>query len=359
VINFPARGIGQTTLDRLTVAANHYNRSIFEIIENLDKLELKINSGTKRKLEDFVNMIKSFQIMNEGADAFTLAEHVAKKSGLLLEFKKDGTPEGIARMENIEELLNGVKDFVEGQKELADATGDLTEFLEDVALATDMDKDTTDMDRVVLMTIHSAKGLEFPYVYIVGMEEDLFPSAMSMNTRSELEEERRLFYVALTRAENQAYLTYTQNRYRWGKLIDAEPSRFLEEIDEKFIDNLTPVDNYRFKPLINSDIFGEVDKSRLRQKKPSNGTPPAAGRPTQDQLRKLRKIRPNLGEPTSGGPMEMPDLSVGTQVNHTRFGKGKVIKLEGAGNDKKAEILFEKGDVKKLLLRFAKLEVLS
>ncbi|MGB5204099.1 MAG: UvrD-helicase domain-containing protein, partial [Eudoraea sp.] len=252
IINFPARGIGQTTLDRLTVAANHYSRSIFEVMENLDKIDLKINTGTKRKLEDFTNMIKSFQIMNESADAFSLAEHVAKKTGILLEFKKDGTPEGIARMENIEELLNGIKDFVEGQKELADAKGDITEFLEDVALATDLDKDTGDDDRVALMTIHMAKGLEFPFVYIVGMEEDLFPSAMSMNTRSELEEERRLFYVALTRAEEQAYLTYTQNRYRWGKLIDAEPSRFIEEIEDKYIENLTPVDTYRYKPLINT-----------------------------------------------------------------------------------------------------------
>ncbi|MBT8177641.1 MAG: UvrD-helicase domain-containing protein, partial [Eudoraea sp.] len=227
VINFPARGIGQTTVDKLTVAANHYERSVFEVMENLDKIPLKINAGTKGKLENFVNMIKSFQILNREADAFTLAEHVAKKSGILMEFKKDGTPEGIARMENIEELLNGIQDFVEGQKELADAKGDLTEFLEDVALATDLDNEKGDPNRVALMTIHLAKGLEFPYVYIVGLEEDLFPSAMSMNTRSELEEERRLFYVALTRAEKQAYLTYTQNRYRWGKLIDAEPSRFI------------------------------------------------------------------------------------------------------------------------------------
>ncbi|MEM6540652.1 MAG: UvrD-helicase domain-containing protein, partial [Bacteroidota bacterium] len=230
VINFPSRGIGQTTLEKLTVAANHHERSIFEIIANLQHLDLNINAGTKRKLEDFVTMIKSFQIMNTKANAFVVAEHVAKKTGILLEFKKDGTPEGIARMENIEELLNGIKDFVEGQAELADTNGDLTEFLADVALATDLDKDTGDDDRVALMTIHLAKGLEFPYVYIVGMEEDLFPSAMSMNTRSELEEERRLFYVALTRAEKQAYLTYTLNRYRWGKLIDSEPSRFLEEI---------------------------------------------------------------------------------------------------------------------------------
>ncbi len=359
IINFPARGIGQTTLDRLTVAANHYSRSIFEVMENLDKIDLKINTGTKRKLEDFTNMIKSFQIMNESADAFSLAEHVAKKTGILLEFKKDGTPEGIARMENIEELLNGIKDFVEGQKELADAKGDITEFLEDVALATDLDKDTGDDDRVALMTIHMAKGLEFPFVYIVGMEEDLFPSAMSMNTRSELEEERRLFYVALTRAEEQAYLTYTQNRYRWGKLIDAEPSRFIEEIEDKYIENLTPVDTYRYKPLINTDIFGEVDKSKLRQSKPENGVPPGIGKPNQNQLRKLRKLKPELAKPIGNTNPIDPNLSEGTLVNHTRFGRGKVLRIEGAGNDKKAEIQFVKGDIKKLLLRFAKLEIID
>lgn len=360
IINFPARGIGQTTVDKLVVAANHYGRSIFEVIENLAKLNLKINGGTARKLEDFTTMIKSFQIVNEGSDAFTLAEHVAKKTGLLLEFKKDGTPEGIGRMENIEELLNGIQDFVEGQKELADATGSLTEFLEDVALASDLDKDTGDDDRVALMTIHLAKGLEFPYVYVVGMEEDLFPSAMSMNTRSELEEERRLFYVALTRAEKQAFLTYTQNRYRWGKLIDAEPSRFLEEIDEQYVENLTPVnDGYRYKSMIDADIFGDVDKSKLRQIKPKNGAPPAVHKPNENQLRKLRKLKPELAAPANNTGSIDPNLMEGSLVNHTRFGKGKVLKIEGIGNDKKAEIQFERGDVKKLLLRFAKLEILD
>lgn len=360
VINFPARGIGQTTIDKLVVAANHYGRSIFEVMEHMEKLDLKINTGTKRKLGDFVTMIKSFQIMNEGSDAFTLAEHVTKKTGLLLEFKKDGTPEGIARMENIEELLNGIKDFVEGQKELADATGAISEFLEDVALATDLDKDTGDDDRVALMTIHLAKGLEFPYVYVVGMEEDLFPSAMSMNTRSELEEERRLFYVALTRAEKQAFLTYTQNRYRWGKLIDAEPSRFLEEIDEQYVENLTPVnDGYRYKSMIDVDIFGDVDKSKLRQIKPKNGAPPAVHKPNENQLRKLRKLKPELAAPANNTGSIDPNLVEGSLVNHTRFGKGKVLKIEGIGNDKKAEIQFERGDIKKLLLRFAKLEILE
>ncbi|MEJ2584487.1 MAG: 3'-5' exonuclease [Robiginitalea sp.] len=359
VINFPARGIGQATVDKLTIAANQSGKTIFEVMENLPAFKISIHGGTRRRLEDFVAMIRSFQILNQEADAFTVTEHVAKKSGLLLEFKKDGTPEGIARMENIEELLNGIKDFVEGQRELADAEGNLTEFLEDVALATDLDMDKGDEDRVALMTIHLAKGLEFPYVYIVGMEEDLFPSAMSMNTRSELEEERRLFYVALTRAEQQAYLTYTQNRYRWGKLIDAEPSRFLQEIDERFIDNLTPVDNYKFRPMLNADIFGDVDKSKLRHKKPVAGRPPKGNFPSEKQLRRLRKIKPQLSQPTNENGAVGEDLREGSLVDHSRFGKGKVLKIEGAGNDKKAEIQFERGDVKKLLLRFAKLRVLE
>ncbi|MGY5847507.1 ATP-dependent helicase [Salegentibacter sp. HM20] len=357
VINYPARGIGQTTMDKLTVAANQYGRSIFEVIENMDQLNLGINSGTRTKLMNFVNMIKSFTILAENADAFTVADTVAKKTGLIQELKKDGTPEGIARIENIEELLNGIRDFVEGQKELADANGSLAEFLEDVALATDMDKDTGDDDRVALMTIHLAKGLEFPYVYIVGLEEDLFPSAMSMNTRSELEEERRLFYVALTRAEKQAFLTYTQSRYRWGKLVDAEPSRFIEEIDDQYKDYMIPEDDYKYKPLIDTDIFGEVDKSKLRTTKPAKGNPPPAHKPTEQQLRKLRKLKP-APKPASSNETGIK-LQAGDRVEHMRFGKGKVLGLEGTGQDRKAEIDFENGGIKKLLLRFAKLKMLS
>ncbi len=359
VINFPARGIGQTTVDKLTVAANHYGRSIFEVLENLGKIDLKINSGTRAKLEDFLNMIKSFQIMNKEADAFTLAEHVSKKSGILIEFKKDGTPEGVARMENIEELLNGIKDFVEGQKEIADAKGDLIEFLEDVALATDLDNEKGDPDRVALMTIHLAKGLEFPYVYIVGLEEDLFPSAMSMNTRSELEEERRLFYVALTRAEKQAYVTYTLNRYRWGKLIDAEPSRFIEEIEEKYVENLTPIESYKFKPLVNTNIFGEVRIPKKTATSSGGSKMAQLSKNREQQLRKLKKLKPDLGTPIGNTATANVELEEGSLVNHTRFGKGKVLKIEGQGNDKKAEVQFEKGDIKKLLLRFAKLEVVK
>tara|TARA_R110000850_G_scaffold30630_2_gene84231 strand:- start:80045 stop:82396 length:2352 start_codon:yes stop_codon:yes gene_type:complete len=356
VINYPARGIGGTTIDKLVVASNHYNRSLFEVMEHLDKIDLKINSGTKNKLQDFVTMIQSFQVLNETYNAFEIAEHVIKKTGLVQEFKKDGTPEGIARIENIEELLNGLRDFVEEQKELADTSGSLAEFLEDVALATDLDNDKGDEDRVALMTIHLAKGLEFPYVYIVGLEEDLFPSGMSMNTRAELEEERRLFYVALTRAEKQAYLTYAQTRYRWGKLIDSEPSRFIEEIDEDYLEYLTPKTSDRYKPLIDADIFDEVDHSKLRLRKPTNGTPPRG--PSEEQLKKLRRLKPVAKTETSS-TQDILHLDVGAVVEHIRFGKGKVLKLEGVGADKKAEINFENGGVKKLLLRFAKLNVLD
>jgi len=209
------------------------------------------------------------------------------------------------------------------------------------------------------MTIHLAKGLEFPYVYIVGLEEDLFPSAMSMNTRSELEEERRLFYVALTRAEKQAYLTYTQNRYRWGKLIDAEPSRFIEEVDERYLEDLTPAETYKFKPLINTDIFGEVRKPARQGSVSGKDKLQGLGKARTSELRKLRKLKPNLGTPVGNAGEINLNLSEGAVVNHSRFGKGTVIKIEGKGEDKKAEVKFERGDVKKLLLRFAKLEVLQ
>jgi len=336
VINFPARGIGQTTIDRLIVAANGYNRSIFEVMKNIGKIEININSSTKNKLQNFVTMIESFQVINQTANAFDLADHVTKVSGLIKEFNSDGTPEGVAKMENIEELLNGLKDFVEGQKELADASDDIAEFLQDVALATDLDNDKGDDDRVALMTIHLAKGLEFPYVYIVGMEEDLFPSAMSMNTRSELEEERRLFYVALTRAEKQAYLTYTLSRYRWGKLIDAEPSRFIEEIDEKYLDN-------QFATLPKSSPKEGAFKMKFSSPSPSP--------------KNLKKVTNTA--PSAGTNADDQNYVVGIKVAHAKFGQGKIINIEGAYPNRKATVFFPNVGQKQLLLKFAKLEIVE
>ncbi|MDC0389950.1 UvrD-helicase domain-containing protein, partial [Flavobacteriaceae bacterium] len=200
IINYPTRGIGQTTMDKLLIYANEKNISLFETLKNLSSDEIKINSGTKNKLNQFFLLIKSFQLLNESLNAFEIAEEVLKRIGIINVLKLDGTPESISRIENIEELINGIKDFIEGEKEVVDSKATLSDFLEDVALASELDKNINDYQKKVsLMTIHLAKGLEFNHVYIVGLEEDLFPSAMSSTTRADLEEERRLFYVALTR----------------------------------------------------------------------------------------------------------------------------------------------------------------
>jgi DNA helicase-2/ATP-dependent DNA helicase PcrA len=308
-------------------------------------------------LEGFVNLILSLQIENQKSNAFEIADMVTKKSGLVLELKKDGTPEGVSKVENIEELLNGIRDFVEGQKELADATGSLAEFMEDVALATDFDNEKEgDVDCVYLMTIHLSKGLEFPIVFIVGLEEDLFPSALSLNTRSELEEERRLFYVALTRAEQKAILTYTLSRYRWGKLVEAEPSRFIEEMDNQYLDYVIPKDDYVFKPMIDKGVFGGFNPPK------KVGTPkPQATKvntaPSQNQLGKLRKLNATEANTSNAVPQEIAELEAGMRVEHARFGYGKVISIEGKANDKKALIDFRGVGQKHLLLRFAKLKI--
>jgi len=360
VINYPARGIGQTTVDRLIVAANGSGRTIFDIMKDIDNVTININNGTKGKLKDFVTLIESYKVMNQTANAFDLAEHVTKTSGLIRELGKDGTPEGVTKLDNVQELLNGIKDFVEGQIELADAGDSLAEFLEDVALATDLDGDKGDPNHVALMTIHLAKGLEFPHVFIVGMEEDLFPSAMSMNTRSELEEERRLFYVALTRAEKQAYLTYTISRYRWGKLIEAEPSRFIEEIDSQFVNNTTPMREQRFNPMLDASIFGDIEPNKIRFAKPKSlnlKKKEDRKKPENFKISAPKKMT-SLKDADSKTNLFDSKLVVSNVVNHDRFGRGEVLKIEGKGADSKAEIRFSNGDVKKLLLRFAKLEIL-
>ncbi len=350
VINYPMRGIGQTTLDKLIVATKTHECTLYEVLSQVQELPLNINAGTRTKLMNFYTMIESFKTQLDTLNAFEMADLVTKKVGLVNELKKEGTPEAITRVENIEELLNGIKDFVDGQRELVDATGSLVEFLEDVALATDFDNETKDQKAVSLMTIHLAKGLEFPNVYIVGLEEDLFPSAMSVNTRAELEEERRLFYVALTRAEKRVTLTYTLSRYRWGKIIDAEPSRFLTELDESCVDNQVAKDDYSFKPMIDTSVFDVPDPNRVRfkslQKKKKVAIPPKA------RMKAVSKASDTLALDLSG-------IQHGTRVSHSRFGFGTVVNLEGTGNDAKALIRFDQSGEKNLLLRFAKLKVVS
>lgn len=347
VINYPGRGIGQTTLNKLVVAAQENNLSLFAVAERVNELPVTISSGIKTRLVNFATMIKSFQAADSNQDAFQTADMVAKKTGLVQELKKEGTPEAVNRVENIEELLNGIRDFVEGQREIVDAKGSLVEFLEDVALATDFDKESTNENAVSLMTVHLAKGLEFPHVYIVGLEDDLFPSAMNMNSRAELEEERRLFYVALTRAEKQATLTYTQCRYRWGNLNDAEPSRFLSEIDPSCVDNRVVDINYEYKPLIDSSIFGD-DNAKIRMKQP----------PVKKKIRRLSKNLKSVSTTSSSASVDFTHLQVGDRVNHNRFGAGTIVAIDGEGVDTKALIDFDGNGRKNLLLRFAKLNVL-
>ena len=353
VINYPMRGIGQTTINKLIVAAKTHDCTLYQVLEKVQELPLNINAGTRTKLQDFYTLMESIKTQLTTLDAFELADMVTKKVGLVSELKKEGTPEAVTRIENIEELLNGIKDFVEGQRELVDATGSLVEFLEDVALATDFDNEVKDQQAVSLMTIHLAKGLEFPNVYIVGLEEDLFPSAMSVNTRAELEEERRLFYVALTRAEKRVTLTYTLSRYRWGKIIDAEPSRFLAEIDEQFVDNQVVNDDYSFKPFMDTSVFDAPDPNKARFKPPVKKKPAAAVPP------KARMKSVSKAAPSSGPTLDLSEIQQGIRVSHSRFGFGTVLSTDGVGNDAKALIRFDQSGEKNVLLRFAKLKVVS
>ena len=256
-----------------------------------------------------------------------------------------------------------MKDFVEEQKDKKDANVSLAHFLEDIALATDFDSDKTDEEpRVSLMTIHLSKGLEFPYVYIVGMEENLFPSAMSSNTRAELEEERRLFYVALTRAEKQAYLTYAQTRYRWGNLIDCEPSRFIEEIDENFIENLAPKNSPSFNRFVDADIFEYTPPRTIRFKKPTVKPKRIIKKDTNKTTRisspkNFKKVS-HVSVTNNNSDFDT-NITEGLVVLHQKFGKGLVTNIEGNEQDKKATIVFDKSGERKLLLKFAKLKIVK
>ena len=356
VINFPARGIGNTTMDKVLLAANHYKVALFDIVANIDKIEIKLNQGTKRKIEDFALKIKSFKALAEEKDAFELTDYVIKNTGLLQHYRKDITPEGLSKVDNIQELMNAIQDFIDTQKEEPDADISLTSYLQDVALYTDLDKADKDPNKVTLMTVHMAKGLEFPYIYIVGMEEDLFPSGMSVNTRAELEEERRLFYVALTRAEKKATISFAESRYRWGKLNFTDPSRFIDEIDDKYIMYDYQLDDSGGNPFIDDDIFGKPDyskKKKFEKKKFQSNKKPNIKKnpnPIPKNLKKLSDVQQNTQSQALSG-----DIKVGDRVVHTRFGQGLIVNMEGAGSNKKAIIKFDEVGEKKLLLKFAKL----
>ena len=360
IINYPARGIGETTQNKLIVYADSQGISLSKLLDNLGFYapQLGLNNGILSKLADFWGMIKAFQVMLKTENAYTVGMEVAKRSGLVKFLKDDGTPEGISRVENVQELMNSMQGFIDEQQQLEDGNPSLSNFLENIALSTDQDKKSENEDQVSLMTIHLSKGLEFPVVHLVGLEENLFPSFMSSSTREELEEERRLFYVALTRAEKEAFFSYAVSRFQWGKITDAEPSRFLSEVDAEYLEFINPAVESRFvnKSGLSSDIFGDNFNSeprtfkRIEKKKLSSSTesqpitPPKNLKPVSS----AKIINP------SGNSSQ--NIEVGDRVRHDRFGVGEVIFLDGTDPENiKAKVKFITEGEKNLILKFAKL----
>ncbi len=338
IINYPPRGIGQTTIDKLSVASNELGLSIFELIERENINNLKINNTTTEKLKDFVYMIKNFSLLNNKMSAYEITKEVIGRIGIIDYLKIDSSPEEINKIQNIEELLNGINELKIIDDELIDSKIKLSTFLEDVSLATDFDDKKNNNDNSVsLMTVHLAKGLEFSNVYIVGLEEDLFPSPMNIDSRNGLEEERRLFYVALTRAKNMVNISYSQTRYRWGNLDYCEPSRFISEIDPLYVEN-NSLNEEKNKIQIKSESYNSINK------------------PNASMIKKLKKI--DLFYKNKNVKKNI-DVESGIYVYHERFGKGLVNLVEGTGSDRKASIDFEKFGRKKLLLNFAKLKILN
>tara|TARA_B100000809_G_C15138566_1_gene531828 strand:+ start:1217 stop:3547 length:2331 start_codon:yes stop_codon:yes gene_type:complete len=362
IINYPARGIGKTTLDKIAITANNNQKSIWDVISNLNQYNIGINAGAQTKIGSFIEMIKSFTNQLSIKNAFDLGNDIASTTGILKELYTDKTPEGISRYENVQELLNGIKEFTETANE---EDGDVTpkgmvEFLQDVALLTNVDNETEeDKDKVTLMTIHSAKGLEFPYVHVVGLEENLFPSQMALSSRAELEEERRLFYVAITRAEKAVHLSFATSRYKFGTLMFCEPSRFIEEIGEDFLE--FTFDKGSVARQDSSSNFDETfspqnnyKKNTTYQKKSS--MPPKRSAPAQV----VQTTPKNLTKVSKSAPVKVDSaaslkLEEGMMVNHQKFGNGIIENLDNG----KATINFQNIGNKQLLLKFAKLSIIK
>ena len=351
IINYPARGIGDTTLNKILTAANMHQVSLWKVLSHLTEYNLSINKGTQAKLDAFRMLIESFQEINKDRNAYESGSEIIRKTGLINELYSDKTPEGISRIENLEELVNSLYEFVslrmeEGQEEIR-----LRDFLAEISLLTDQDTNNEeDANRVNLMTIHSAKGLEFKNVLIVGLEEDLFPSELSKHEFKGLEEERRLFYVALTRAQENVVLTYAKNRFRNGQSLMCTPSRFIKDIDKKFlrmpkeISLETPDNQAGFS---RAGFFSKFSSGK-------NEEPP---KPSFSSPGKLYKIERDPMESVTH--QSIGDLHIDSTIRHERFGIGKVTELSGEKENAKATVEFENFGKKQLLLKFAKFEVLD
>ena len=373
VINYPARGIGQTTLDRVRVAASDNDVAVWTVLENLPSWGLGLGSGATQKIGEFVMMIKRFTAMLPVTNAYDLAKQIVYNSGIVTMLRNDDDPDNPNRIENIEELLNGVQEFCEKEDQFSEEEeGDnqntqntlttpiktLDQFLQQVLLLTSEDKgEDKDADKVAMMTIHSAKGLEFPFVYVAGMEENLFPSIMSISSRQELEEERRLFYVAVTRAERQLTLSYAMTRYQYGSSSCQEMSRFVEEIDRKYIEMPQRKSSFP-KP-------GELPKAfeGVKGVKWSSEVEQGFQRKPAAEPAKPRRLKPQSALPKGptapNSEAEINAIQVGMQVEHAKFGKGKVLSVEGSGSNRKATIFFESAGQKTMMLVYARLKIIE
>ncbi len=352
IINYPTRGIGATSQQKLTIKAQENDVSLWEILDKPGTYGVEIGASVGNRLHQFKTMIESFSARIKKDNAYEVAKHIASTTGIIKTLNEDKTPEGISRFENLEELLNAINEFAEKEPENEDeeeAPKTLDVFMQDVALLTDQDNDDkNDSDRVSLMTIHAAKGLEFPYVYIVGLEENLFPSMQSLNTRADLEEERRLFYVALTRAEKKSTISYAETRYKWGNLIMSEPSRFIEEIDPQYLD-IPP-----------NHIHRESITVQTRQRNPFKDKPAYKKLKAEPPSANMKKASAAKPKPSGDFPACNPDeIFPGIEVAHQKFGNGKVLNVEGKGANKKATIYFKNVGQKNLLLKFARLKIIK
>ena len=345
VINYPRRGIGETSIERIIVAADQHQKTLWEIITNVGTY---LDGRSATPIANFALLIQSFQALAKSNTAYDTALHIAQHSTLLKELYEDKSVEGLSRYENIQELLNGIKEFSE-REDIEERGLDI--FMQDIALLTNDDKDKDpNADTVSLMTIHSAKGLEFSQVYVVGLEENLFPSQLSLNSRTDLEEERRLFYVAITRAEKKLTLSYATSRYRWGSLTNCEPSRFIEEIAPQYLD-------LDFKVVQKSNQHAFFDDERTNWKQKDSFSKP---KPASTPSFKTKSILPKAHVPSDGfSPSDTSGLQVGMEVEHERFGFGKVVHMEGTKPDLKATIFFKELGQKQLLLKFAKLRIIA
>ena len=399
VVNYPARGIGQTTVDKIVSVASTDGVSLWEVVSRPEEHSLPVNKGTMGKLKSFTDIISGFIEKTELMDAAFLTQEIIRESGIMREIFQDMSPEGMSRQENVQELLNGVQEFVSRRLEEGQSTG-LSDFLQEVSLLSDLDEDESDeQHKVTLMTIHSAKGLEFPVVFIVGMEENLFPSPMVGNSQRALEEERRLFYVAITRAERYCYLSFARSRYRFGKTEFSNPSRFLQDIDPRYVE-MDAQDGFSFGQTRGRKFASERVQTELRSSLSSvsklckyededdygtsyrerhhraygegvgtsspivakiSGLKPLGSVNRQVPIRDAK--HDDTGHPVVPSPPsstgDNSELRTGMRIEHERFGMGVVKAVEGSGENTKATVEFQNTGTKQLLLRFARFKIMS